>query len=48
MTPTEAMGRLRDTVMEAYPVGTFVDRARGIAPRLPQPGPPNRSITEGF
>ena len=48
MTPTEAMDRLRDTVMAAYPVGTFVDRPRGIAPRLPQPGAPTKSITEGF
>jgi 2-oxoglutarate ferredoxin oxidoreductase subunit beta len=48
MTPTDAMTRLRGTVMEAYPVGTFVDRSRGIAPRLPQPGGPTRSITEGF
>ncbi len=48
MTPTDAMSRLRDTVMTAYPVGTFVDRAKGIAPRLPQPGAPTRSITEGF
>ena len=48
LTPTEAMERLRDVVMEAYPVGTFVDRGRGIAPALPQPGAPHRSITEGF
>jgi 2-oxoglutarate ferredoxin oxidoreductase subunit beta len=48
MTPTEAMERLRDTVMEAYPTGTFVDRPRGIAPGLPKPGGPHRSITEGF
>jgi 2-oxoglutarate ferredoxin oxidoreductase subunit beta len=48
MTPTEAMTRLRDVVAEAYPIGTFVDRPRGIAPRLPQPGAPTRSITEGF
>ena len=48
MTPTEAMDRLRDTMMEAYPVGTFVDRPRGIAPGLPKPGDPHRSIIEGF
>ena len=48
MTPTESMERLRDTVMTAYPVGTFVDRPRRIAPQLPQPGGPHRSITEGF
>jgi 2-oxoglutarate/2-oxoacid ferredoxin oxidoreductase subunit beta len=48
VTPAEAMERLRDVVMDAYPVGTFVDRARGIAPALPQPGAAHRSITEGF
>jgi 2-oxoglutarate ferredoxin oxidoreductase subunit beta len=48
LTPTEAMERLNTVVTEAYPVGTFVDRGRGIAPRLPQPGAPHRSITEGF
>ncbi len=48
MTPTEAMERLLDTVMGAYPTGTFVDRSRGIAPTLPKPGGPHRSITEGF
>jgi len=48
MTPTEAMERLRDTVMKAYAVGTFVDRARGIAPRLPEPGTTVRSVSEGF
>jgi 2-oxoglutarate ferredoxin oxidoreductase subunit beta len=48
VTPTQAMDRLRDTVMEAYPVGTFVDRPRGIAPGLPKPGGPHRSIMEGF
>jgi 2-oxoglutarate ferredoxin oxidoreductase subunit beta len=48
MTPSEAMARLRDTVMAAYPVGTFVDRPRGIAPRLPEPGTPVRSVSEGF
>jgi hypothetical protein len=34
--------------MDAYPVGTFVDRPRRIAPNLPQPGAAHRSITEGF
>jgi 2-oxoglutarate ferredoxin oxidoreductase subunit beta len=48
MTPTEAMNHLRDTVTDAYPVGTFVDRPRRIAPSLPQPGPSHRAITEGF
>jgi hypothetical protein len=48
MTPTQAMERLLDTVMEAYAVGTFVDRSRGIAPASPKPGGPHRSITEGF
>jgi 2-oxoglutarate/2-oxoacid ferredoxin oxidoreductase subunit beta len=48
LTPTDSMDRLRDTVMPAYPVGTFVDRSRRIAPTLPQPGGPHRSITEGF
>jgi 2-oxoglutarate ferredoxin oxidoreductase subunit beta len=48
MTPTEAMDRLNETVMDAYPVGTFVDRARGIAPDLPKPGAAHRPISEGF
>lgn len=48
MTPAEAMAHLRDTVMGAYPVGTFTDRGRGIAPAMPQPGAPRRPITEGF
>ena len=48
MTPTDAMTRLRGVVMDAYPVGTFVDRPRRIAPNLPQPGASHRSITEGF
>lgn len=38
MTPTEAMDRLATDVMDAYRVGTFVDRAKGIAPALPSPG----------
>jgi 2-oxoglutarate ferredoxin oxidoreductase subunit beta len=37
MTPTEAMARLAHEVMDAYPVGTFVDRARGITQPLPAP-----------
>jgi len=37
MTPTEAMDRLAHEVMDAYPVGTFVDRAKGIAPAMPAP-----------
>ena len=48
MTPSEAMERLSTEVTAAYPVGTFVDRPRGIAPSLPHPGGPHRSITEGF
>jgi 2-oxoglutarate ferredoxin oxidoreductase subunit beta len=48
MTPSESMARLQDTVMPAYPVGTFVDRERGVAPALPKPGTGQRSITEGF
>ncbi len=48
LTPTESMDRLRDVVMDAYPVGTFVDRDRGISPAMPQPGAAHRSITEGF
>jgi len=37
MTPTEAMDRLAHEVMDAYPVGIFVDRAKGIAPEMPTP-----------
>ena len=48
MTPTEAMERLATEVTDAYPIGTFVDRARGIAPRLPVPGSLVRSVSEGF
>jgi len=48
MTPSEAMERLRGEVVDAYPIGTFVDRPRGIAQRLPQPGPATRSVSEGF
>ena len=48
MTPTEAMEHLATDVMDAYTVGTFVDRARGIAPKLPIPGSLVRSVSEGF
>ena len=48
MTPTEAMDRLATDVMDAYPIGTFVDRARGIAPKMPVPGSLVRSVSEGF
>lgn len=48
LTPSEAMERLRDTVMPAYPIGTFVDRGKGITASLPQPGTGHRNITEGF
>ena len=48
MTPTQAMERLATEVTAAYPVGTFVDRSRGIAQALPKPGASHRSITEGF
>jgi len=37
MTPSEAMARVRDDVMAAYPVGTFVDRGKGISQPLPTP-----------
>jgi 2-oxoglutarate/2-oxoacid ferredoxin oxidoreductase subunit beta len=37
MTPTEAMQHLATEVMAAYPTGTFVDRAKGIAPAMPAP-----------
>ena len=37
MTPTDAMERLATDVMDAYTVGTFVDRARGIAPQAADP-----------
>jgi 2-oxoglutarate ferredoxin oxidoreductase subunit beta len=47
MTPSEAMHRLAGEMMDAYPTGTFVDRAKRIAPDMPRPGAP-RSITEGF
>jgi 2-oxoglutarate ferredoxin oxidoreductase subunit beta len=48
MTPSEAMHRLTTDVMAAYAVGTFVDRAKGIAPCLPEPGSVVRSVSEGF
>ncbi len=44
MTPVEAMDHLATDVMDAYPVGVFVDRAKGIAPTLPAPaGRPQRA-----
>jgi 2-oxoglutarate ferredoxin oxidoreductase subunit beta len=48
MTPREAMERLATEVMDAYPIGTYVDRAKGIAPRMPVPGSLVRSVSEGF
>jgi 2-oxoglutarate/2-oxoacid ferredoxin oxidoreductase subunit beta len=41
MTPTEAMDRLAHEVMDAYPVGTFVDRAKNVS--QPMPAPAQRS-----
>ena len=43
MTPTEAMKRLATEVMAAYPVGTFVDRAKGIDIVMPMPAGKQRS-----
>ena len=43
MTPTEAMRRLADEVMDAYATGIFVDRSKGIAPALPRPAGPGTS-----
>ncbi len=37
LTPVESMRRLAEEVIPAYPVGTFVDRARGVAPTAPAP-----------
>ena len=37
MTPTEAMHHLETETMAAYPVGLFVDRARGVGQTLPAP-----------
>jgi len=37
MTPSEAMARLVNDVMAAYPVGTFVDRGKGITQAMPAP-----------
>jgi 2-oxoglutarate/2-oxoacid ferredoxin oxidoreductase subunit beta len=37
MTPTEAMARVATEVMAAYPVGVFVDRAKGISQAMPVP-----------
>ncbi|MEI7742282.1 MAG: thiamine pyrophosphate-dependent enzyme [Chloroflexota bacterium] len=43
MTPSDAMARLASDVMSAYRTGTFVDRAKGIAPGLPMPAGPASS-----
>jgi 2-oxoglutarate ferredoxin oxidoreductase subunit beta len=48
MTPSAAMERLATEVTAAYPLGTYVDRARGIAPSMPVPGSLVRSVSEGF
>ncbi len=37
LTPSEAMERVRDEVIPAFPIGTFVDRRKGIAPAMPAP-----------
>jgi 2-oxoglutarate ferredoxin oxidoreductase subunit beta len=37
LTPTEAMERLATEVMAAYPVGTYVDRAKEIVVTMPSP-----------
>jgi 2-oxoglutarate/2-oxoacid ferredoxin oxidoreductase subunit beta len=37
MTPVAAMERVATEVVAAYPVGVFVDRAKGIAQALPAP-----------
>ena len=37
MTPSEAMHHLETDVMATYATGTFVDRAKGIAPVMPAP-----------
>ena len=37
MTPVESRHRLAEDVIPAYPVGTYVDRAKGIAPAAPAP-----------
>ncbi len=37
MTPSAAMEHLASDVMAAYPVGTYVDRAKGIAVAMPMP-----------
>jgi 2-oxoglutarate/2-oxoacid ferredoxin oxidoreductase subunit beta len=37
MTPSEAMRRLESEVMVAYPVGLFVDRAKGVGQAMPAP-----------
>ncbi|MCJ7710647.1 MAG: thiamine pyrophosphate-dependent enzyme [Chloroflexi bacterium] len=44
MTPSEAMERLATEVMAAYPVGTYVDRAKGIEVAMPAPaGRPSKT-----
>ena len=43
LTPTESMDYLQRVVMAAYRTGTFVDRAKGIAPDLPSPAGPASS-----
>ena len=52
MTPSAAMEHLATDVMSAYPVGTYVDRAKGISPigpapaeaaRAPRPVPASRA-----
>ena len=35
MTPTEAMEHLATDVAAVYPLGTWVDRAKGVAPAMP-------------
>jgi len=37
MTPTAAMEHLASDVMAVYPVGTYVDRAKGISVAMPMP-----------
>ncbi len=49
LTPTEAMTRLATEVMDAYPTGVFVDRAKGISQAMPAPvgrsAPPSRAAS---
>jgi hypothetical protein len=35
MTPSEAMEHLANDVTAVYPLGTWVDRAKGVAPAMP-------------